>query len=455
MVAVLFVFMLLHQTDRLMIGPLQDTIERQFSIDDQQWGLINSGALLVGTVLYPIWGYLYDRYARAKLLALASLIWGATTWISAIAPNYRTFLVTRASTGIDDSAYPGLYSLVADYFGPFLRGRIYGLLQLAQPLGYLVGMLMALIVAPLIGGWRQAFYVTGSLGLVVAMLIYFGVKELPRGQAEPEFDGLEEIGQFRFSWREAVEIFRKKTMWFVFLQGFAGVFPWNVITFFFFGYLMADRGYDNDAVLLTMAPVIVVLAGGYFLGGVAGDWLFKRTHKGRIIVSMLGVLLGALFLFLAMRTPADRRSIFFLWMLLTAIFMPLSSPNVVAHSLRCGGSRGAFHSAGGGVLRREYWCCLRAAAGRLPFSALRQGERHPLDLHRGLAALLWLLPGCPVYCRWRRAATAFPDGRPGHGPAALARLLRRSASQGALVGRLRKLKLKRSKVTWRKPFPPL
>ncbi len=329
-IAVFFVFMLLHQTDRLMIGPMQDMIESQFHIDDQQWGLINSGALLVGTVLYPIWGYLYDRYARAKLLALASLIWGATTWISAIAPTYRAFLVTRASTGIDDSAYPGLYSLVADYFGPQLRGRIYGLLQLAQPLGYLIGMIMALMIAPLIGGWRQAFYITGSLGLVVAILIFFGVKEMPRGSAEPEFEGIEEVGQFHFSWREAAEIFKKRTMWFVFLQGFAGIFPWNVITFFFFGYLMADRGYNNDAVLLTMAPVIVILAGGYFLGGALGDWLFKFTNKGRILVSSAGVALGAVFLYLAMTTPAEQRTAFFVWMALTAVFMPLSSPNVVA-----------------------------------------------------------------------------------------------------------------------------
>jgi MFS family permease len=329
-VVIFFIFMLLHQTDRLMIGPMQDTIEKQFAINDQQWGLINSGALLVGTVLYPIWGFLYDRYARAKLLSLASVIWGATTWISAIAPTYRTFLVTRATTGIDDSAYPGLYSLVADYFGPALRGRIYGLLQLAQPIGYLFGMVMALMIAPLIGGWRQAFYITGSLGLAVAALIYFGVKELPRGRAEPEFENVEEMGQFHFSWKEALEIFRKKTMWFVFLQGFAGIFPWNVITFFFFGYLMADRGYSNDEVLLTMAPVILVLAGGYFLGGFLGDWMFKRTNKGRILVSCVGVILGAIFLTLALKTPVADQTTFFIWMALTAIFMPLSSPNVVA-----------------------------------------------------------------------------------------------------------------------------
>jgi len=261
---------------------------------------------------------------------LASLIWGITTWFSALAPNYRTFLVTRASTGIDDSSYPGLYSLVADYFGPNLRGKVYGLLQLAQPLGYLVGMLMALIVAPLIGGWRQAFYITGSLGLVVALLIYFGVREMPRGQAEPEFENSTEMQSFRFSWAEARLIFRKKTMWFIFLQGFAGVFPWNVITFFFFGYLMSERGYDNNSVLFTMAPVILILASGYFLGGFLGDLLFKRTNKGRIIVSSAGVILGAIFLFFAIQTPVEDKNTFFVLMCLTAIFMPLSSPNVTA-----------------------------------------------------------------------------------------------------------------------------
>jgi MFS transporter, Spinster family, sphingosine-1-phosphate transporter len=329
-VAVFFVFMLLHQTDRLMIGPMQQTIEDQFHITDREWGFVNSGALLMGTILFPIWGYLYDRYARAKLLALASFIWGITTWFSALAPNYRTFLVTRASTGIDDSSYPGLYSLVADYFGPNLRGKIYGLLQLAQPMGYLIGLIMALMVAPLIGGWRQAFYITGSLGFVVALFIYFGIQEMPRGQAEPEFENNPEMQTFRFSWDEAKLIFKKRTMWFVFLQGFAGVFPWNVITFFFFGYLMSDRGYDSNSVLFTMAPVILILASGYFLGGLLGDAAFKRTSKGRIMVSSAGVILGAFFLFLAMRTPVEDKTTFFIFMCLTAIFMPLSSPNVTA-----------------------------------------------------------------------------------------------------------------------------
>ena len=197
-VVIFFFFMLLHQTDKLMIGSLQVQISKDFNIDNTQWGLVNSGALIVATVLYPIWGYLYDRYSRTKLLSLASFIWGATTWLNAIVKTFGGFLTTRASTGIDDSSYPGLYTLIADYFGPNLRGKIYGILQLAQPIGYLVGMILALMVAPAIGGWRSVFYITGSLGLVIAVLIYFGVREMPRGQAEPEFENMPEMQTFKF-----------------------------------------------------------------------------------------------------------------------------------------------------------------------------------------------------------------------------------------------------------------
>jgi len=331
-VGVFFFFMLLHQTDKLMIGSLQVPVSETFGIGNKEWGFINTGALIVATLLYPIWGYLYDHYGRAKLLALASAIWGATTWLSSIVRTYPAFLGTRASTGVDDSSYPGLYTLIADYFGPTMRGKIYGILNLAQPIGYLLGTVLALMVAPMIGGWRSVFYITGSLGLVIAVLIFFGVKEVPRGRAEPECAGMkeEELEHFHFSWQEAKEIFKKKTMWFVFAQGFAGQFPWNVIVYFFFGYLMLDRGYDNDSVLFTMAPVILILAGGYFVGGSLGDALFKRTNKGRIIVSSVGVLMGAIFLYFAITTPVEARTQFFILMCLTAVFMPLSSANVIA-----------------------------------------------------------------------------------------------------------------------------
>jgi MFS family permease len=321
--------MLLHQSDKLLIGPLTPNIIAEFGITKTQMGAVLTGALIVGTVLYPIWGYLYDRFSRVKLLALASFIWGSTTWLSAVVKTYPGFLVTRASTGIDDSSYPGLFSLIADYFGPKMRGKIYAILQLAQPIGYLLGMVLALLLAPTIG-WRSVFYITGGLGILLAIIIFIGVKEMPRGRAEPEFEELETMGQYRFSWEQAKEIFKKPSMWFIFMQGFAGVFPWNVVTYWFFTYLAEERGYDEESILFTMAPIILILAVGYLIGGATGDWLFKRTLNGRVIISSAGVLIGAIFLYFAITTPVESRTSFFILMSITALFMPFSSPNVIS-----------------------------------------------------------------------------------------------------------------------------
>jgi len=328
-VGVFFAFMLLHQADKLLIGPLTTPIMETFGINEAQMGAVFTGALIVGAILYPLWGVLYDRYARAKLLALASLIWGATTWLSAIAPTYPAFLATRASTGVDDSSYPGLHSLISDYFGPQVRGKIYGLLQLTAPLGYMLGMVLALLLGDVVG-WRGVFYITGALGVLLAIVIFFGVREPPRGRSEPELADLKEIGNYRFDWKVARDLFRKRSLVLLFIQGFFGVFPWNVITYWFFRYLETERGYSSDAVLMTMVVAVAVLASGYFIGGAVGDFLFKRTLRGRLFVSTTGVLLGAVLIFITMNVPVDNRGLFLVMLSITALFIPFAAPNVIS-----------------------------------------------------------------------------------------------------------------------------
>jgi MFS family permease len=328
-VGIFFAFMLLHQSDRLLIGPLTTPIMETFGINRTRMGAVVSGALLVGSVLYPLWGYLYDRFARARLVSLAAFVWGSTTWLSAIAPTYGTFLATRATTGVDDSSYPGVYSLISDYFGPEMRGKVYGILQLTQPLGFLIGMGLALGLGPVLG-WRAIFYITGSLGLVVAVAIFFTVREPPRGQSEPELAGLEQIGLYRFDRKIALGLFRKRSLWFLFAQGFFGVFPWNVITFWFFAYLETERNYSQQEILFTMAPAVLILAAGYFVGGAAGDFFFKRSRRGRLLVAMAAILIGALLLPATMNVPQDQRTLFFVMLSLTALFIPFAAPNVIS-----------------------------------------------------------------------------------------------------------------------------
>lgn len=326
---IMFCFMLLHQADKLLIGPLTTQIMDTFKISRTQMGAVTTGALIVGAIFYPIWGWLYDKFSRPKLLALASFLWGASTWLNAIAPTYPIFLATRAGTGIDDSSYPGLYSLISDYYPPKKRGKIYGFLQVAQPFGYLVGMILALAFGA-VYGWRNVFYLTGSLGIIVSFIIFLFVKDRPRGSTEPELSSVQHLERFKFSWKTVGGLFKKKSLIILFLQGFIGVFPWNVITYWFFDYLKTERGYSDTQTLLTMVPAVLILAAGYPLGGALGDRLFRKTPKGRVIVGAAGVAIGAVLLWITMNIPLAAHLPFGIMLCATALFIPFASPNVLS-----------------------------------------------------------------------------------------------------------------------------
>ena len=261
----------------------------------------------------------------------ASAIWGATTWLNAIAPTFSAFIVTRASTGIDDSSYPGIYSLISDYFAPKVRGKIYGFLQVTQPIGYLIGMALALMLGGVLG-WRKIFYLTGALGVLLAIVIFFGVKDVPRGKSEPELQdvGGEGLGKFHFEWKTAFGLFKKPSLVILFVQGFFGVFPWNVITYWLFTYMERERGYDEGTMLITMVPAVLLLAAGYPLGGVLGDRLFRKTPRGRAIVGAIGVVIGMILMQITINVPAQSTLTFGIMLCVTAIFIPFASPNVIS-----------------------------------------------------------------------------------------------------------------------------
>jgi sugar phosphate permease len=190
-------------------------------------------------------------------------------------------------------------------------------------------MLLAMLLSGMLG-WRAVFYITGSLGVVLSIVILLTLKDVPRGQSEPELIDMSEISIHRFDLQTALQLFKKKTLWLLFAQGFVNIFPWQVITFWFFFYLESERGYQQGSVLLTMVPAVLALASGYFVGGIAGDYAFKRTRRGRMLVSMAGALIGAILLWITMSIPVGKPLLFGILLVITALFMPMGSPNIVS-----------------------------------------------------------------------------------------------------------------------------
>lgn len=329
-VAIFVAFMLLHQADKLLIGQVLENIKTDLDITDSQVGALGTGALVVGALFYPLWGYLYDRFSRAKLLALASFIWGITTSFGAIATTYPALFVARSSTGVDDSSYPGIYSLISDYFGPEVRGKINSLLQMTAPIGFVLSLILVLALNDAIG-WRNIFLLTGGLGVLVGVFIFFGVRDVPRGSAEPELQDLEHLPTYKFNMGALRSLFRKRSIIPLYVQGFFGVFPLQVISFWFFSYLQRERGYDDSLVFPIMAAAVIMMALGAFVSGFIGDRLFKRFLRGRMIVCFLGVIAATVMLMFTFSLPQDTPPLVFGVILsIAAFFVLFSGPNVAA-----------------------------------------------------------------------------------------------------------------------------
>ena len=117
-----FLFHVTHQADKLLISPLTTPIMEYFDINEAQMGLVTS-ALADWRHIHPL-GVIYMIVSHGNYWPM-SFLWGATTWLSALAKTFGVF-ITCASTGIDDASYPGLYSLISDYFPPKFR-KVYGI----------------------------------------------------------------------------------------------------------------------------------------------------------------------------------------------------------------------------------------------------------------------------------------------------------------------------------------
>ncbi len=325
---IFFIFMLLHQTDRYLISPLTTPIMEAFGINEAQMGAVLTGAILVGAVFFPLWGYLYDRYARPRILAAASLIWGATTWLAAFVPTYPLFVAARASTGIDDASYPGIYSMVSDLFGPERRGRAIATLQLAAPVSFIVATGLAYSLRDAIG-WRGVFVVTGALGIVMAAVMRYALRDVPRGSSEPSLSELAEIGIYRFNWPTARGLLRKPTILLLFLQQFVHLFPFMAITFWFFRYLEVERRMSTVMIGVNSGLFVLLGIAGYLSAGALGDWAFRRTPRGRLLVGGLGIILGAILLLSALHVPVGQDVLFTLLMAAAALFINYAHPNVV------------------------------------------------------------------------------------------------------------------------------
>ena len=84
--------------------------------------------------------------------------------------SYASLFAARAAVGVGEAAYGTISpALLADYFPRERRGRVFAVFFAAIPIGSALGYIVGGLVDHYFG-WRQAFFVAGVPGLVLAAL---------------------------------------------------------------------------------------------------------------------------------------------------------------------------------------------------------------------------------------------------------------------------------------------
>jgi MFS family permease len=174
---------ILNFADRYVMVAFSTAIVPDLGITNFEFGLLTGIVfLLIYMVVGVIAGPLADRHHRPKLISLGLALWSGLTALSGLAHNFWQMALARVFIGVGEASLtPAAVSLIADAYPPSRRALPYGIFYWGIPVGVGGAYIFAGIVGPIIG-WRGSFMLLGGIGIVLAALLYFFMREIPRGR---------------------------------------------------------------------------------------------------------------------------------------------------------------------------------------------------------------------------------------------------------------------------------
>ncbi|HVB25413.1 MAG TPA: MFS transporter [Ktedonobacteraceae bacterium] len=295
---VLLAVNILNYADRYVLSSVLPAIKKEFGMTDFQSGLLISSFLLVYAVATLPLGVWADRGIRKNIVAICVGIWSVSTALAGFTHNLLQLFSMRSILGIGEAGYaPASLSLLGDFFDRTRRGRILSYWSVGTLIGAAIGVALGGIVASTLG-WRWAFYIVGIPGLIVTFLAW-RICEPKRGAFDRENDeatasamGHGNPGKdFRKSVQKLLKI---PTYWIIVGALVFSFFTIGGTSFWLPTYLnrafnlsLANSGAISGIVLIVSGVV------GTVVGGWLADFLQRRFPGGRLLTCVLGFLIGA------------------------------------------------------------------------------------------------------------------------------------------------------------------
>jgi branched-chain amino acid transport system ATP-binding protein len=373
---VLFGLNAVDELDRTAFGILLPEIRDEFGLGLQGVltlvGVVTLGALLLQV---PI-GTLADRHSRVRIAMAGAAMWGVFSVLTGMATGIVMLAIVRSGTGIGRATVdPTHNSLIADWYAPVTRPRIFSIHRAANAVGAFVGPVTAGLLASWFS-WRVPFIVF-AVPTFIFVFLAFRLKEPIRGAQERRAMGADEdvinteevAPSFAEGWRMVWKIETLRRIWYS-LPFLAA----SIIGFVSLAALMYEQEFNLDErargfVAASVEPFQLV---GLIVGARIGTRLVARDPSlimgflakvawlvsgclivfalapnigvaivaNAVITGSLSMLLPGIFASLSLAIPPRARSIGFsvaaLWIIPGLVVLPIIGAIGDRYSIRWG-----------------------------------------------------------------------------------------------------------------------
>jgi MFS transporter, ACS family, hexuronate transporter len=300
----LFAATTINYIDRQIFGLLKPALEKVFSWTETDYSRIVMAFTACYALGQLIYGKIIDKIGTKLGYTISVSVWSISAMLHAVVKTTFGFGIVRGMLGLGESGnYPGGVKASAEWFPKKERATAIGILDSGSNIGACVGpILVPWLLA--VYGWRPAFIITGSLGIIWLIIwrIFYSIptrqkrltdSELKYIQADHQEEEVVDENKGAVGWGQLLAL--KQTWAFI-----AGKFFTDPIWFFFLFWLPS---YFNTSFRLDFKkpslPLVIVYAGtmiGSIGGGYLSSWLIKKgwpvykARKAALLISAFCVI---------------------------------------------------------------------------------------------------------------------------------------------------------------------
>jgi MFS family permease len=286
-VALLWPVAMLNYLDRQMVSSIRASIRADIPsiANDRDFGTLMAVFMWVYAFLSPVGGYIADKFNRRRTVIASLFVWSAVTWATGHAHTYSQMLAFRATMGISEAFYiPAALALITEFHTGTTRAKAVGIHQSGIYAGLALGGVGGYIAQT--SSWRNCFTWFGLAGVIYALVLIVALRDAPHSEEAHQAKKNVTVAE------TMTALWSKPAFWILViyftLPAIAGWVTKNWLPTFLTDTFDLKEG---PAGLSATGYIQIASFIGVVLGGVLADWWMRRTARGRIYTSALGVLL--------------------------------------------------------------------------------------------------------------------------------------------------------------------